>query len=702
MLSAPDPMTAALASLHPDLQDLVGRTIADRYRVDALIGTGGMGAVFRGHHLGLHRDVAIKVLHPSLTRDPEISSRFDREARSASRLDHPNCLQVTDFGTTEHDMKFMVMQLLDGSELTPMLGRPLGAVRALELALQVCKGLEHAHSQAVIHRDVKPENIFVTRDHDGRETLKLVDFGIAKLAGSGGSDAHKTRVGLIFGTPAYMSPEQAAGVEADERADLYSLGIILYEMISGRPPFQADDPVALVRMQVGADPPPLPTDVPPMVAAIVERCLAKQRDDRFSSARELRDVLEGALVMLRGDTSGSGAIQLAAASLGSGRIPVGMSANSTMVPSFSSATPAPTMPPRVGRLPRRRVAIGAGAAAIGIATLWLVGDEPTEAQGTAAVAAQTEPSVALRGVPGVAAADDRVEVITTAGPDASALSEIDRLLMSEKLDEADKLLAALRDQYPRDPQLSWRLGRLLTKRKNKRPQALLSYGDAIEVDPALLDNNEFYAELHELLRTPSARDEALDLALHHMGRYAHGFLLEMVNSEKKPLTYAKRHRALVELETDPDNLGMINRRLNTALDLLQAHQSLTPCQSYSDALTAIAATPEYYYLPRVERATPPLPVAAAAPSGREDPAKCDGLEAKRQETISLLAGLQPMPGDAEEEIVIEDDGGTAPAPAPAPAPASKPAGSKPAGSKPKAKKVDCSKLRGVFKKKCWK
>lgn len=697
MLAHDHPMNAALANLHPDLQDLVGRTIAERYRVDALLGVGGMGAVFRGHHLGLHRDVAIKVLHPSLTRDPEISGRFDREARSASRLDHPNCLQITDYGSTEHDMKFMVMQLLDGSELTKLLGKPLAADRALELALQICRGLEHAHSQGVIHRDVKPENVFVTRDHEDRETLKLVDFGIAKIAGGSSGDPHKTRAGLIFGTPAYMSPEQAAGVEADERADLYALGIILYEMLAGQPPFVADDPVALVRMQVGADPPPLPPSVPPMVAAIVERLLAKQRDDRFSSAREVRDIIEAALVMLRPDASNSGAVQIAAtASLTSGRIPVGrITLTSAAMPAMNTATLPP--PPLRRPLPRRRLAIGAGAAAVGIVTLWIIGPAEPTPPVAADVAVAPSGSQPAPTTPAAGAEDVvHVQVIAASGPEASALAEIDRLLLSSNLDEADKLLAALRDEFPKDAQLSWRLGRLLAKRRGKRTQALVAYGVAIDVDPTLLDNNEFYAELHDLLRTPGARDEALDVALHQMGRYAHSFLLELVNNEKKPLSYAKRHRALDELQTNPANLAMINHRLNTALDLLQAQFSLTPCKSYADALTAVAAQPEYYYLPRVERSVPPVP-APTATDAREDPSACEGLVAKRDEVIALLATLEPSVGDTDGEIVIEDDGGTSPAPA-------KPAPAKSAGgtAKKPAKPQDCGKLRGVFKKKCWK
>jgi serine/threonine protein kinase len=283
---------SALDDLHPDLQALVGSMIHERYRVDKLLGAGGMGAVFKAHHIGLRRDVAIKVLRPELGRDVTTGKRFDREAHSVSRLDHPNCVRVTDFGTTDGGVKYLVMELLEGAELQASLGQPWAPARAVGTIVQMLEGLEHAHHVAIVHRDLKPENVFVTRDYRGRELIKLVDFGIAKLIDDEGRKEQLTRAGTVFGTPRYMSPEQASGGKLDERTDLYATGLILYEMLTGRPPFVSDDAATLLRMHILAPPPELPPSVPAALAAVVAKLLEKSRNDRYASAREVIDVLE--------------------------------------------------------------------------------------------------------------------------------------------------------------------------------------------------------------------------------------------------------------------------------------------------------------------------------------------------------------------------------------------------------------------------
>jgi serine/threonine protein kinase len=281
---------AEIDELHPDLRALVGSVVHERYRVDELLGRGGMGAVFKGYHLNLHRGVAIKVVRPEVGRDAGMTARFAREAHSVSRLDHPNCVRVSDFGTTDRGMHYLIMELLEGKELQASLGQPWSAERAIDVAIQILEGLDHAHHCGVIHRDLKPDNVFVTVNYRGDTVIKLVDFGIAKLLDD--EVAPLTREGMVFGTPRYMSPEQASGGKLDARTDLYAVGLLLYEMLTGHPPFRSDDAVIVLRMHMLAPPPELPATVPPALAAVVMKLLAKSRVDRFASARETIETLE--------------------------------------------------------------------------------------------------------------------------------------------------------------------------------------------------------------------------------------------------------------------------------------------------------------------------------------------------------------------------------------------------------------------------
>jgi hypothetical protein len=287
-------MTGAADEAPPAADPLVGAVFGERYRLDARLGGGGMGAVYRARHLALERDVAVKVLHAHLTEDPMVSRRFDREALASSKLEHRNCVQVLDTGTAEGGLKYLVMQLLDGGELRHAMKGPMPPERVVELTRQILLGLEHAHRRGLVHRDLKPENVFVVRDEDGEEIVKLVDFGIVKLISGDGSDEKLTRVGVVFGTPWYMSPEQAAGGKIDERTDLYAVGVLMYEMLAGERPFQADDMGMVLRMQLIADPPPLPDTVPAALRGVVMRLLEKDGKDRFASARATREALEAA------------------------------------------------------------------------------------------------------------------------------------------------------------------------------------------------------------------------------------------------------------------------------------------------------------------------------------------------------------------------------------------------------------------------
>ncbi len=266
------------------------------YEIAALLGAGGMGQVYRAVDKRLGRSVAIKVLVSS-GNDRDRLRRFEVEARAVSSLQHANILALYDVGSFG-DSPFLVSELLEGETLRKRLSRPLPTVKAIDLAIQLCRGLTAAHDKGVVHRDLKPENLFITAGG----VLKILDFGIAKLTGlresvvegrSGATLTEQTQPGTVLGTAGYMAPEQVRGQEADRRSDLFSVGAVLYEMLAGRRAFQRESLLESAYAVLKDAPPAFPPDVSPMVARVVWRCLEKIPDDRFQSARDLRVALEG-------------------------------------------------------------------------------------------------------------------------------------------------------------------------------------------------------------------------------------------------------------------------------------------------------------------------------------------------------------------------------------------------------------------------
>ena len=282
---------------------LTGTTIS-RYEVLESIGGGGMGVVYKALDTRLGRTVALKFLPPELTRDPDAKERFLQEARAASALDHPNVCTIHEIGETEEDQLYLAMACYDGETLRRRIERePLSLDEATDIAKQVAQGLAKAHRQGIIHRDVKPANVMLTGDG----VVKILDFGLAKLAGT----AALTRTGLSLGTPAYMSPEQARGDEVDARTDVWSLGVLLYEMIAGRRPFPGDNDQAVLYALLNEPPKPLPAlrvDVPPELERIVSRMLAKDPAERYPA---MADVIAD-LRKLRNEPS-TGTLQIQAA-----------------------------------------------------------------------------------------------------------------------------------------------------------------------------------------------------------------------------------------------------------------------------------------------------------------------------------------------------------------------------------------------------
>ncbi|MBZ0236550.1 MAG: serine/threonine protein kinase, partial [Deltaproteobacteria bacterium] len=246
-----------------------GRVLGQRYRLDRSLGVGGYGAVFAAHDLHTGEAVAIKVLSPAVERSPEMLTRFHREAIAASRVRHPGIVDVVDFDVDDEGTQYIVMEFLDGHDLAQRLedaGR-LPPATALAIAAQCARGLAAAHHVGVLHRDLKPANVFLVRQRDGGERVKVIDFGISKLTRAAGDYTDVTRGSQVVGTPRYMPPEQARGEELDGRADVYALGVMMFEMLVGAPPFAGRSPLELFAQHVRATRQPPSARVPELAAS---------------------------------------------------------------------------------------------------------------------------------------------------------------------------------------------------------------------------------------------------------------------------------------------------------------------------------------------------------------------------------------------------------------------------------------------------
>jgi eukaryotic-like serine/threonine-protein kinase len=267
---------------------LTGITLADKYLIEEPLGAGGMCEVYRARHIAMDKEVAIKILKPELAADPRIAQRFEQEARAASRVRHPHAINVTDYGIGQANTPFLVMELVEGLTVRELLSRdgPFTIERVVNILHQACGALEVAHTVGVIHRDIKPDNIIIS-EYDGRDWVEVVDFGVAKIQEDVNRRAALTGANFIIGTPRYMSPEQCEEKPVDARSDIYSLGVVVYEMLAGEAPFEGGSSTRLLMAHVADTPPPLREkrpDISPDIEAVVMRALDKNPGRRPQSA----------------------------------------------------------------------------------------------------------------------------------------------------------------------------------------------------------------------------------------------------------------------------------------------------------------------------------------------------------------------------------------------------------------------------------
>jgi serine/threonine-protein kinase len=275
---------------------LIGQTIDGRYQIEKKLGEGGMGVVYKAKHVMLQKDLAVKVLRADVSKDQEIIARFRQEAQSASGIGSQHIIDISDFGTLDDGSTYFIMEFLDGKELTKVIEQeqPIPPERVAHVGMQLCDALGAAHDRGIVHRDMKPDNVFLVERGGDPDFVKVLDFGIAKV---GGASSKLTKAGQVFGTPHYMSPEQCSGQGVDHRTDIYAIGIILYEMACGRVPFDADNLMGILTKHIYEQPipphdlPP-PVDVPAGLEAVILKCLAKSVDQRYQTMAEVKADLQ--------------------------------------------------------------------------------------------------------------------------------------------------------------------------------------------------------------------------------------------------------------------------------------------------------------------------------------------------------------------------------------------------------------------------
>jgi serine/threonine-protein kinase len=512
---------------------LLGSVLDGRYLLAAHLATGGMGAVFRAQHVYMRKDLALKVLRPDLSVSSDLVERFRREAEIIAALDHQNIVRVTDFGRSPDGYLFLVMELLQGESLFERLRREgsLAPEAAVTVLWQVCAALEAAHARGVVHRDLKPENVFLARTPGGREIVKILDFGIAKIADPTSSSS--TAAGMVVGTPEYLSPEQALGGEVDTRADLYSVGLIAWRTLVGRHPFKATDPRGLLMMQATqvvppiSDPRPELAAFPALVGAVARAC-EKDVALRTQSAGELKLDFGAAL---------PGFVPPA------GPTPVPPGATPTGIPLGSPLPPsvAPLASPRLGPPPLPRPGVpppeptfdlappaGPEAGPSRTPTMtphWRIRPEVmiSRARAWTLLGREAARGLALRGLAlakarpllvGTAAATLLVAAVLAAvavWASGRAVANAGALLEAGRAADARRVLAAAIERRPDDFELRLLLGRALHALPGEEGEAVEAYASALDLGP--LDDQALAELAEDLGRERSVADRAGRLLL---------------------------------------------------------------------------------------------------------------------------------------------------------------------------------------------
>ena len=484
---------------------LLGQLVADRYRILELLGSGGMGAVYRAEHVHMRKSVAFKVLHRELTHLSDVVTRFEREAIAAARITHPNVASATDFGRLADGACYLVLEYVQGKSLRQSLvqSAPFTGERALTVARQIALALAAAHEAGIVHRDLKPENVMLVESASDPELVKVLDFGIAKIhmPEQEGQPA-LTRMGTIFGTPEYMSPEQALGQNADARTDLYSLGIIMYEMLTGRTPFADKELVAVLTRQMTDMPPPLPADIDPSIVALISGLLAKRPSERPQTAQEVVTRIESILSSASGLSAMASQLDVAVRPSRNTSESI-MNAGSSVVdvPEVATGIPKQSLPPWL----RKSVHVGNRSIPAVIVLLFALGAAVVSLLIISTVSLLRPYSATHGSVPSGAISAHRA-------PASAARAAPDPLIKRARLGD----LSALQELERRplvtlDAEHCSAIARGRARARNWAGM-LEAYGWALDKEPGLLSDGELISDVHNATLDAAVSAAALRFA----------------------------------------------------------------------------------------------------------------------------------------------------------------------------------------------
>ena len=533
------PETASSSRPPVEAVNRLGQVISGRYLIKELLGEGGMGAVYLAEHTHMKKRVALKLLHPEMVDNVEVSARFEREALASAHIEHPNVAAATDFGKTDDGAFFLVLEYVEGTSLRDALDAgPLSVQRVLRIGRQIALALERAHEAGIVHRDLKPENVMLVKKDDEPDFVKVLDFGIAKLLEGAASASEQiakrnggavnqplTRMGTILGTPEYMAPEQALGEAVTPAADLYGVGVMLYEMLTGKHPFDPPDRMAMLSFHIVAPVPPMADrapaiDIPPAVEALVRCLLEKDSKKRYPNARALADAIDAAAASCAIDMglnvpapvpSQPGSSRAVGGLAGSPPPPsttdwvrndafaqtsVGLPATSATAAGGDTAlSPAPAtdgggLLEKLGRQPR--VVLYALAAAVPLALVVVVvvmvllfhGAKPAEP-------IKGKEGMTVTETKGKTAPTDRVEAAVVLGPDA---------------------LETLAKEYPDDPAVRQKLA-LAYQAQGKTTEALRSVRALLAASPAAASDDDIVQLVTAAAAKPQGTDDDEAFAL---------------------------------------------------------------------------------------------------------------------------------------------------------------------------------------------